>query len=125
MEQDTNGITQGHRWRFEATFNLGHIIMLVGLLGGGLSVYVGVFQTLAALVIRVDKLEGTASDIKVAHDLSVENNVSISELKALTTSIRDSNAKMLEQLTNIRVDVGVLKNSAGVEVRPRTTQGSP
>lgn len=98
-----------HRWRFEPVFNLGHIIMLIGLLGGGLSVYVGVFQTLTSLVVRVQGLEAGSAKVSETHDLTITNSTNIEELRALTTSIRDSNTKMLEQLTNIRIDLGILK----------------
>ncbi len=100
---------QKHRWTFEPTFNLGHIIMLIGLLGGGLSVYVGVFQTLTNLVIRVDRLESGTATLADTREITITNRTNVNELRDLALSIQDTNGKMLEQLTAMRIDVGVLK----------------
>ncbi len=104
--QPTTGILQG--WKFEPTVNLGHVFTILALLGGGISVYVGVFQTLTELVLRVKVLESSGAGSEQRRITLSQNVAQIQELQAAVANIRESNARIIEQLTGIRIDVGVL-----------------
>ena len=102
----TEGMFRG--WKFEPTVNLGHVFTILALLGGGVSVYVGVFQTLTELVLRVKVLEGNTAGSEQRRILLSQNAAQIEELQKAVSNIREYNARIVEQLTGIRVDVAVL-----------------
>jgi hypothetical protein len=86
---------------------------MLAMLGGGVSVYVGVFQTLTEVVLRVKVLEAGTFGSEGRRILLNQNAASIVELQNAVSDIRQSNAKIIEQLTGIRIDVGVLTKRSG------------
>ncbi len=106
VESIDNGVFRG--WKFEPVVNLGHVFTILALLGGGISVYVGVFQTLTELVLRVKVLEANSIGTEQRRIMLNQNTAAIEELKNAISGIRDANAKIVEQLVGIRVDVAVL-----------------
>lgn len=103
------------RWKFEPTVNLGHIFTVIALLAGGVSVYVGVFQTLTQLVIKVEYLETKTATADAVRQQTLENKAAIATLTDAVSSIKVSNDRLLEQLTGIRIDVGVLSKAAAAQ----------
>ena len=110
-------------WRFEPVFNLGHILVLSGLLGGGVTVYVGLIQVQTNQGTRIESLEKSAlPKAEAAHDLAEQDHVALTNLSAIADNIRMANTAILDQLTGIRVDVGVLKARIAVA---ETVTGKP
>ncbi len=107
----TEGMFRG--WKFEPTVNLGHVFTILALLGGGISVYVGVFQTLTELVLRVKVLESSSAGSEQRRIALSQNTAAIDELRNAIGSIRDTNSKIVDQLVGIRVDVAVLTKRSG------------
>ncbi len=113
----TEGMFRG--WKFEPTVNLGHVFTILALLGGGLSVYVGVFQTLTELVLRVKVLENNSAGSEQRRIQLSQNTASIAELQNAVNGIRISNEKMLDALTGIRIDVGAIsRRQTATENKP-------
>ncbi len=96
------------RPRFDGTINLGHVLTILALLAAGLSVYVGVFQTLTGLVVRVNALETIAGEATARRAQIVQNTTEIAELKGAISDIRSSNSKIVEILTGVRIDLAVI-----------------
>ncbi len=111
VEATEEGMFRG--WKFEPVVNLGHVFTILALLGGGISVYVGVFQTLTELVLRVKVLEASTSGSEQRRITLSQNTASIDELRSAISNIRDTNAKIIDQLVGIRVDVAVLTKRSG------------
>lgn len=99
-------------WKFEPTVNLGHVFTVIALMAGGVSVYVGVFQTLTQLVLKVNDLETKTATADAVRQQTFENKAAITQLSDAVTAIKASNDKLLEQLTGIRIDVGILSQTA-------------
>lgn len=114
-------MTESHRWKFDPTISLGNILMACGMVIGGLvaaiTVYVGVIQAITTMSLRIDSLEKAGPIAVGASEASIQNKAAIAQLQALVAAINDSNGKMLEQLTGIRIDVGILKARTGTEGR--------
>lgn len=92
--------------------------MLFGGIGSAIAIYLTVAGNVTTLALRMQYLEQkTLHSDEVALD-TVNNKAAITELQKLVTGISESNAKMLEQLVGLRVDIGVLREQRRNEVPP-------
>lgn len=107
---------------FDWTVNLGHILIIVGLLvstvTAAIGVYMGVFQTLTEVALELNIVKGKITDLDNVKAQALQNTVAIAELQRLVVNIEATNAKIVEQLIGLRVDLGVIKNDRLMPMMP-------
>ena len=108
--------------RFDPSINLGHVLTIIALLGGGVSVYAGVFQTLTELVVRVDELDKRTDKVP-EHDKSISLNASsIAELRRMVEDSRRTNEALLIAVNGIRIDLTRLQSRNPTVIIPPQTE---
>lgn len=101
------------RPRFDPTWNYGHVFiaigMIVGWIGGAVVLHGGLVRTLTELTLRMNVIETALPAIQRSGEQARINAQTLQELRAQTESMQVTNAKLLEQLTGLRVDFGRLQ----------------
>ena len=94
--------------KFDPTWNLGHVLIFVGMilggLGGGLTVYQGVIGQLTRVTLDVERLKELTGVVPNVREQQINNTSQITQLREAVGSIKTTNEKLIEQVVGLRLD---------------------